>query len=78
MEHPLEVWRTEEGIPTKSAAAARLGMAPSQYGDIVAGRTEPSASRIREIVSATSGKVTADQLVMWKVEPQRARREVAL
>lgn len=64
--HPLERWRAQAGITTKTTAARLLGMLPSQYGDIVAGRTEPSAARIREIVAATEGKVTADDLVMWK------------
>lgn len=64
--HPLERWRISAGIVTKAEAARILGMFPSQYGDIIAGRTEPSAARIREIVSATDGKVTAEQLVMWK------------
>ena len=64
--HPLERWRNAAGIPTKTAAARLLGMLPSQYGDILAGRTEPSAARIREIVAATGGKVSADDLVHWK------------
>lgn len=64
--HPLERWRFGAGIPTKAAAAALLGMLPSQYGDIVAGRTEPSAARMRQIIEATNGLVTADDLVCWK------------
>lgn len=65
--HPLERWRQQAGIQTKTAAAAVLGMLPSQYGDIVAGRTEPSAARMRQIIEATDGQVTADELVGWKV-----------
>lgn len=65
--HPLERWRLAVGIPTKTAAAAQLGMQPSQYGDIVAGRTEPSAARMRQIIEATAGEVTADDLVGWRV-----------
>lgn len=64
--HPLEHWRIAHEIKTKGAAALSLGMTPSQYGDIVSGRTEPSAARIREIVSRTDGEVSAEQLVMWK------------
>ena len=66
MEHPLEEWRGREKIATKVQAALLLGMKPSQYGDIIAGRTEPSAARIRQIIEATRGLVTAEQLVMWK------------
>jgi hypothetical protein len=64
--HPLEVWRIKQRIPTKVLAAATLGMTIGQYGDIVAGRTEPSLARCREIVLATGGKVTATALVHWK------------
>lgn len=55
-----------EEIPTKAAAAARLGITPTQYCDIVAGRTEPSAARMRQIIEATNGAITADDLVTWK------------
>lgn len=65
--HPLERWRLSAGIETKVAAATQLGMLPQQYCDIVAGRTEPSAARMRQIIEATDGQVTADDLVGWKV-----------
>lgn len=64
--HPLERWRQAAGIATKAAAAAKLGMLPSQYGDIIAGRTEPSAARMRQIIEATDGEISADDLVSWK------------
>lgn len=66
MDHPLEAWREAEGIPTKAAAAALLGMTSTQYCDIVSGRTEPSAARMRQIIDRTAGAVSGDDLVMWK------------
>lgn len=65
--HPMERWRIAAGIATKAAAAARLGMLPQQYSDIIAGRTEPSAARMRQIIEAADGKISADDLVAWKV-----------
>ena len=65
--HPMERWRILMGIPTKAEAAARLGMLPQQYSDIIAGRTEPSAARMRQILEAAEGHISADELVGWKV-----------
>jgi DNA-binding transcriptional regulator YdaS (Cro superfamily) len=62
----LERWRLSAGIETKAAAAALLGMLPQQYCDIVAGRTEPSAARMRQIIEASNGLISADDLVSWK------------
>ena len=41
-------------------------MTSTQYCDIVAGRTEPSAARMRQIIEKTEGFVTPADLVLWK------------
>lgn len=71
MDHPFEAnWRVPEGL-TKTAAAEFLGMTVSQYCDVVVGRTELSAAKIRDCVQRLEGRVTADEIVMWR--PSKAR-----
>ena len=64
-EHPLEIWRKREGIPSKRKTAQLIGMLPSQYGDVVVGRTYPSASRMRDIYEVTDGAVTPNDLALF-------------
>lgn len=71
MDHPLEQWRIAADIDTKTEAASVLGMKPSQYGDILAGRTEPSLERLRSIRAraqqfAPLASLDVDAIIMWK------------
>ncbi len=66
--HPFEKWRTAAGIETKAEAAETLGMSPSQYTDILAGRSDPSVKRVRIAYYTSGRKIDVRAVVLWGLE----------
>ena len=64
--HPLEIWRREQNIKTRTEAARILNISPSLWGHYVTGKGEPSPTRMREIMSLSNGQVTPNMIVLWR------------
>ncbi|MBS2028741.1 MAG: helix-turn-helix domain-containing protein [Deltaproteobacteria bacterium] len=66
--HPLEEFLSNHSPPIGKTAFARLvGMSPSALSRLFTGkRRHVGADACLEIVKATNGKVTLDELLRWK------------
>lgn len=59
------------GVMTAADLARRSGLSAASITRITKGQQQPSFSAIRAIVNATDGKVTANDLVFPRPDPER-------
>ena len=66
----LDTYLSAKGV-TASALAAKAGTSSATITRILYGDQQPSTSMIRAIVSATEGKVSADDLIFGAPRPKQ-------
>lgn len=60
--HPLERWRSANGLRVREAAG-RLGISAVSFYRLVSGKQRPSLGLVERAIAATNGAVTADELI---------------
>jgi transcriptional regulator with XRE-family HTH domain len=71
-EHPLLLYRRRHGL-TQAALAARVPTTPATLSRIETGHRRPALRLLQQLVAATDGEVSTDEIVTHAVANGRRR-----